>query len=136
MRVNLKKQIVQYLMLLSSILVLLTVVMPHHHHSNGMPCYQSLATEAEAADHTGSEGHDCDCSGHNPVFTSSFEFHATDGDAGFHLYPLLTLFDYMYPPEIAFHGQLFYRVRPVYIESLHDTWIAHAVGLRAPPRLI
>lgn len=137
MKVKAKKRVVQYLMLLTGILVLLSVVMPHHHHSNGMPCYLVLAAEAQADNsHAASEGHDCDCSGHNPVFTSSFELHATDGDVGQYLYPLLVLFDYMYPPEIAFHRLFFERERSVYIESLHDTWIARAAGLRAPPQLV
>lgn len=124
-------------MLLISIFVLLSVVIPHHHHSNVMPCYDSLTTEAMADDsHATSEEYDCDSSGHQLVFTSSFVSHATDGAVEQCLYPLLVLFDYMYPPEIAFSRQLFDLKRSAYIESLHDAWIARAVGLRAPPQLV
>lgn len=131
-----KKKIVQYVMLLAGILVLLSVVVPHHHHGNGMPCYQMLMTETTQDNHSSGEGHDCDCSGHNLVFNSSLELHATDGDALQYLFPLLVLFDYMYPPEIGFHGQLFGWERSVYMESLHDMWSTRAVGLRAPPQLV
>ena len=50
-----------------------------------------------------------------------------------HLMPLLVLFDYIYPPEPAFCGQLLDHENAPYIESLHDAWIVSASGLRAPP---
>ena len=56
-----------------------------------------------------------------------------DGDVDIHLMPLLVLFDYIYPPEPAFCGQLLDHENAPYIESLHDTWIVSASGLRAPP---
>ena len=43
------------------------------------------------------------------------------------------LIDYIYPPEPAFCGQLLDHENAPYIESLHDTWIVSASGLRAPP---
>ena len=56
-----------------------------------------------------------------------------DGDVDIHLMPLLVLFDYIYPPEPAFYGQLLDHENALYIESLHDAWIVSASGLRAPP---
>lgn len=119
-------------MLMAAILSLLSVVIPHHHHRDGMPCYQSLTAEHAQGDH-GADPHDCGCDGHNLAFFDTAASHCTDGDVDIHLIPLLTLFNYIYPPEPAFHGQFFEREYAPYIESLHDTWIASATGLRAPP---
>lgn len=128
-----KKKIYQYVMLLVSIVVLWSVVMPHHHHSDGLPCYQSLVEEAAHDGHNGSESHDCGCNGHNVALYTSFFSHMTDGNIHLHLFPLLVLFDYINPPVPVFYKLLFEQDRTYYIESLHDTWIASASGLRAPP---
>lgn len=122
-------------MLMASILMLLSVMIPHHHHSNGMPCYKSLATETTETGHTENDAHGCCCNGHNMVFFSSLLSHAADTDVDLHLFPLLILFDYINPPEPAFCGQVIECKRAFYIESLHDTWIVSASGLRAPPVL-
>ena len=118
-----KKKIYQYVMLLVSIVVLMSVVIPHHHHSNGLPCYKSLSAEAA---HGG-------CNGHNVALYTSVFSHVTDGNVNQYLFPLLVLFDYINPPVPAFYKLLFEKDRTYYIESLHDTWIASASGLRAPP---
>lgn len=120
-------------MLIASIFILLSVVFPHHHHEDGAPCYGSLATEASHGDHSGADKHDCGCNGHNAALYSSHQLHATDIDASHFLIPLLTLFAYNYPPEPAFAGHFFDPNNAFYIESLHDTWISSASGLRAPP---
>lgn len=120
-------------MLVASIFMLLSVVLPHHHHSDGAPCYKLLTTEASSGDHSGAEDHDCGCNGHNIATFSSHQLHVMDVDANHYLVPLLTLFAYIYPPEPAFAGQFFDCSTAVYIESLHDTWISSASGLRAPP---
>lgn len=129
-----KKKIYQYVMLLVSIVVLWSVVMPHHHHSDGLPCYQSLVEEAAHDGHNGgSESHDCGCNGHNVALYTSLFSHMTDGNIHQHLFPLLVLFDYINPPVPVSYKLLFEQDRTYYIESLHDTWIASASGLRAPP---
>lgn len=129
----LKRKIYQYVMLLVSIVVLWSVVMPHHHHSDGLPCYQSLIEEATHDGHSDSESHDCGCNGHNAALYTSLFSHMTDGNIHLHLFPLLVLFDYINPPVPVFYKLLFEQDRAYYIESLHDTWIASASGLRAPP---
>ena len=103
MREKMKQRVVQYVVLLAGILALISVVIPQHHHRDGRTCYQSLTTEK------------------------------AQGDVDIHLMPLLVLFDYIYPPEPAFCGQLLDHENAPYIESLHDTWIVSASGLRAPP---
>lgn len=123
-----KKQIIRYVLLLASLVMLISVVMPHHHHSSGMPCYKPLTEK-----HHTSNSHGCGCEGHNLAFFTSFHSAQTDLASSHCLFPLFVLYDYIYPPEPTFVEQLFGRERAVYIESLHDTWIATASGLRAPP---
>ena len=131
MREKMKQRVVQYVVLMAGILALLSVVIPHHHHRDGMPCYQSLTEQAHGDKST--DTHDCGCDGHNLAYFSTHIFHFMDGDVDIHLMPLLVLFDYIYPPEPAFCGQLLDHENAPYIESLHDTWIVSASGLRAPP---
>lgn len=121
-------------MLVASIFMMLSVVVPHHHHSNGMPCFMELT--AETHDHNSpSSSHDCGCNGHNLALFTSLLSHASDLDVSHLLFPLQVLFDYINPPEPIFCGQSFDRGRAFYIESLHDSWIVCASGLRAPPVL-
>ena len=128
-----KEKIIRYVMLVASIVMLLSVVVPHHHHSNGMPCFKSLTTDTHS--HKSASSHDCGCNGHNLALFTSLLSHASDLYVSHLLFPLQVLFDYINPPEPAFCGQLFDRGRAFYIESLHDTWITCASGLRAPPVL-
>ena len=116
-------------MLVASIIMLLSVVVPHHHHSNGMPCFKSLTEH----NHKSSSSHDCGCNGHNIALYTSIFSHVTDGNVNQFLFPLLVLFDYINPPVPVFYKLLFENDRAYYIESLHDTWIVSASGLRAPP---
>ena len=132
MREKMKQRVVQYVVLMAGILALLSVVIPHHHHRDGMPCYQSLTAEQAHGDKS-TDTHDCGCDGHNLAYFSTHISHFMDGDVDIHLMPLLVLFDYIYPPEPAFCGQLLDHENAPYIESLHDTWIVSASGLRAPP---
>ena len=122
MREKMKQRIVQYVVLMAGILALLSVVIPHHHHRDGMPCYQSLTAEQAHGDKS-TDTHDCGCDGHNLAYFSTHISHFMDGDVDIHLMPLLVLFDYIYPPEPAFCGQLLDHENAPYIESLHDTWI-------------
>lgn len=130
-----KKKIVHYVMLVASIFMLLSVVLPHHHHKDGAPCYRWLTTEASAGGHSDTDSHDCGCNGHNIALYSSLQHPVTDIDTNHILMPLLTLFTYNYSIQPAFTGQFFGAGNAVYIESLHDTWISSASGLRAPPSL-
>ena len=120
-------------MLVASIFMLLSVVLPHHHHKDGAPCYKWLTTEASAESHADTESHDCGCNGHNVALFSSLQLHLTDMDTCHFLMPLLTLFAYNYSLQPAFISQFFGCSHAIYIESLHDTWISSASGLRAPP---
>ncbi|MDD2952396.1 MAG: hypothetical protein PHC95_04440 [Parabacteroides sp.] len=132
MRDKIRQRVVQYLVLLAGILALLSVVIPHHHHRDGMPCYESLTAEQAHGDKS-ADTHDCGCDGHNLAYFSTHISHFTDGGVDMHLMPLLILFDYIYPSELASQGQLLDSENAPYIESLHDTWIVSASGLRAPP---
>ncbi|MEG2067871.1 MAG: DUF6769 family protein [Tannerellaceae bacterium] len=143
----LKERVIQYTLLVAGILLLFSVVVPHHHHANGLPCYRSLLAEAaesadrddctdHSADASGHAAHDCGCNGHNQALFTSLESHITGGDAMLHLYPLLTLFAYLYPSELLNRDIVFLWEEPVYIESLRDHWVARATGLRAPPARI
>lgn len=105
MREKMKQRVVQYVVLMAGILALLSVVIPHHHHRDGMPCYQSLTAEQAHGDKS-TDTHDCGCDGHNLAYFSTHISHFMDGDVDIHLMPLLVLFDYIYPPEPVFCGQL------------------------------
>ncbi|WP_227472007.1 DUF6769 family protein [Parabacteroides bouchesdurhonensis] len=122
------KHIIRYMMLLAGIIVLVSVIVPHHHHEDGFPCYKPLAES-----HHANKAHGCCCDGHNLAFFSSLHLHVSSVDANMHLYPLAVLFDYINPPMPVFCESMFERESAVYIESLHDTWIVSASGLRAPP---
>ena len=126
-----KKNIIRYVMLIAGIIMLLSVIIPHHHHSNGLPCFKPLTEHS----HKSASSHDCGCNGHNVALFTSLLSHATDVDASHLLFPLQVLFDYINPPEPAFFFFFFERSRAFYIESLHDSWITCASGLRAPPVL-
>lgn len=129
-----KRKIYEYVMLAVSIVMLLSVAIPHHHHRDGLPCYKSLFAESTHHDGHGTPGsHDCGCNGHNVALYTSIFTQMTDGDASLHLFPLLVLFDYINPPVPVFYHLFFDSDRAFYIESLHDTWITAASGLRAPP---
>lgn len=128
-----KEKIIRYVMLVAGIIVLLSVVVPHHHHSNGLPCFKYLVGGEHS--HKSDSAHDCGCNGHNQALYTSFLSHATDVDMSHLLFPLQVLFDYINPPEPVICGRSFDRKRAFYIESLHDTWITSAGGLRAPPVL-
>lgn len=128
-----KEKIIRYVMLVAGVIMLLSVVVPHHHHSNGLPCFKYLVGGEHS--HKSDTAHDCGCNGHNQALYTTVMSHATDVDMSHLLFPLQVLFDYINPPETAICGRHFDRERPFYIESLHDTWIASASGLRAPPVL-
>ena len=113
MREKMKQRIVQYVVLMAGILALLSVVIPHHHHRDGMPCYQSLTAEQAHGDKS-TDTHDCGCDGHNLAYFSTHISHFMDGDVDIHLMPLLVLFDYIYPPEPAFCGQLLDHETPLH----------------------
>ncbi len=132
MREKKRQWIVRYVVLMAGILALLSVVLPHHHHRNGMPCYLSLTAELAHGDKS-ADTHDCGCDGHNLAYFNASVSHVTDGGVNTHLMPLLVLFNYIYPPEPMFCGQFLDPRFALYIESLHDTWIVSATGLRAPP---
>ncbi|MDL2278402.1 hypothetical protein LJC57_07400 [Parabacteroides sp. OttesenSCG-928-G07] len=129
-------------MLLSGFILLFSVIVPHHHHEDGGICIHLFdqADDHESDDHqhdSAHHQHDCDCSGHNIAFnTTILPGHSSEEDATLFLMPLYTLLEYVYPPEITVINSLFYSDRTVYIESLHDTWITVATGLRAPPVLV
>lgn len=133
-----KEKIATYISLVASVLVLLSVVIPHHHHDDGTPCYRWLAEAvADTGGSSSSENshtqhsHGGACLGHNQALFSSEEHHAVS-DA--HFYPLLVLFDFIDLQKIfAVMSPAYGRERTFYIESLHDSWIAKASGLRAPP---
>lgn len=132
MREKMKQRIVQYVVLMAGILALLSVVIPHHHHRDGMPCYQSLTAEQAHGDKS-ADTHDCGCDGHNLAYFSTHISHFMDGDVDIHLMPLLVLFDYIYPPEPAFCGQLLDHENAPYIGVAARHLDSECLGTRAPP---
>lgn len=129
MREKVGNRIIRYVLLMAGILMLLSVMVPHHHHADGSPCYKPL-TERSAHNNTdsGVPG-DCSCDSHN-----LFLLHSAN-DIGPHLFPHLVLFEHFNASDDHLYQWLLRHERPVYIESLHDSWIARATGLRAPPRI-
>ncbi len=122
-------RIIRYVLLMAGLLMLLSVMIPHHHHADGSACYMPL-TEAMAHDNAdrGATG-DCSCDSHNLFLLYSLS------DIGPHLFPLLVLFDHFNTSDDHLFHWLLRPERPIYVESLHDSWIARATGLRAPPRV-
>ena len=114
---------------MAGVVVLLSVVVPHHHHRDGMPCYGFL-TERHAQEDANT--HDCGCEEHNLAYVN-MQGTASDGDSHLFLTPLLILFSYIYPLEPMFYGLRIDHETVPYLESVRDTWIVDAIGLRAPP---
>lgn len=134
MRKDVKFEI-RFFMLLSGFILLFSVIIPHHHHENGMTCIHIFSHHDHNDTHT--HQHDCNCSGHTIVFNSSIlPGHSSEQDIALLLMPLYTLIEYLHPPQETVLNSLFYSDRTVYVESLHDTWITVAAGLRAPPVFI
>ncbi len=135
--------LIRYFMLAAGIVLLLTVIVPHHHHEDGTPCIHMSDQDThghEVDGHATDPSHhhaDCGGSGHTIVFNvNTSSGHSADNHTDCCLMPLVTLYDYTYPPRIDYATLAFYSDKAVYIESLHDTWIPAAVGLRAPPAVI
>ncbi len=131
-----KKSFIAYFLLVSSILIPLSFIIPHHHHSDGTFCFS--LTQAEETQHE-TEGHHesshCTCNGHNQATYTTVQSHLTGGSIWLFLIPLETLFSYTSPSFLLSDLALLWR-RALYTESLHDFWIAKAVGLRAPPSVV
>lgn len=128
-----KDNIIRYFLLLTGLLMLLAYTLPHHHHADGMPCYKVLA-EANPADAHDTESHCCGCTGHFLFFDTSQS--AASADGHLHLFPLTLLTDgfrLLAVPDVKPASK---RQPAVYIESLHDTWLSAASGLRAPPSFV
>ena len=121
-----------YTLLMVSMVVLLSVVLPHHHLANGLPCYGCMFAGHVHQDDADTHDCGCGCEGHSLAYLSVQDA-VSDVDSHHFLIPLYVLFDYVYPPELELYGQPIDRERAFYIESLHDTWIVNASGLRAPP---
>lgn len=134
---------IRFFMLAAGLVLLLTVIIPHHHHENGMPCIHwsdqdAPAHDAEGHDAAPAHGHaDCGGSGHTIVFNANTQQgHTLDDLSACCLIPLITLYDYSYPPLIDYVSTAIYADKAIYIETLRDTWIPAAAGLRAPPAVI
>lgn len=124
-----KKFFRRYLALLTCLLLLSSMVIPHHHHQDGTPCCQPIEWEHshgdESADmhHNGCEGH------HLAVIDSQY-----DSVSHVHfLIPLCVLFDYVYPPDLAFFNQLLEITDASFSETLYEAWFLRSIGLRGPP---
>ena len=124
-----------YLLLLLSILMLSVPVIPHHHHADGALCMKNdvhagcCTTEAE-----GTEGHCCCDTG-----CPAAHFFQQRPDASPDIPQPLSNDVFFLPAELqallVCHspGQ---SPTPIYIESLHDTQLTRATGLRAPPAFV
>ena len=131
MCVSVRQRFRQYVALLTCLLLLLSVVIPHHHHSDGTPCCQSIEWEHSQGDQS-ADSHQCGCEGHNLAVFDQRDSHQID-NLHLHLISLETLFDYVYPPEIAFWESLLDYEDANFSESLYKVWLFNAIGLRAPP---
>lgn len=126
-----KEKIAYYIVLAASFVLLLSVVIPHHHHSNGLPCFEWIMGEA-ADTHSHHHVDDTGCTDHNQALNLTIDKHVFEHDMTLVLTPLLTLFNYSDTEDTLFL-LLFNREAAIYKETLHDTWIGKAKGLRAPP---
>ncbi len=128
MRAKTKDRIRRYVVLVAGILTLLSIVLPHHHHADGSACYMPLTEEMAHADGGDPCGQGC-CFGSHGLLPVS-----VGTDVGLHVFPLISLFAPYQSLHIGINPSLLVE-RPVYIESLYDSWRARATGLRGPPEI-
>jgi len=123
-----------YLLLIVSILMLAVPVIPHHHHADGLLCMKpDIHTNCctPASDEAG--GHCCCDTG-----CPAAHFFQQRPDAGPDIpLPLpndvLFLTAELLASLISHSPGQSLRTSSDYIESLHDTQLIRATGLRAPP---
>ncbi len=136
------QSMIRFFMLAAGLILLLTVVIPHHHHADGRPCIHLVDQDQheEHNNHDGMHPHphsDCDCSGHTIAYTSGTQQgHSSEQGMPVPALPLFTLINSTSPLRAICITDAFYSDKAVYIESLHDTCIPGATGLRAPPPVI
>lgn len=132
-----RKRHIAYWLLFVSMIMLVVPVIPHHHHTDGLLCMKNDLTEECCNHHHDAEKKEHCCCDTGCLTTHFFQkTPSTDHQAmtapDFPLWvmplffePILSL---LLLPDDEGRGQ-----DPIYIESLHGTFITRAAGLRAPP---
>ena len=110
-------------------LLLFSMMTPHHHHQDGTPCCQPIEWEHSHGDESADTSHN-GCEGHHlaVIDTQQANVHLEH-----YLIPLCVLFDYVYPPEVAFFNRLLKLIDVSSSESLYEVCLLRAIGLRGPP---
>lgn len=134
-----RKRHIARILLFISMMVLMVPVIPHHHHTDGMICMKKNITAdcCEHSHHTPADDHSC-CNTTGCIATHFVQQAPQSDNAGSHpdIPRVITL---LIEPLINFPSLSESDARSrkyIYQETLHDTFVIRATGLRAPPSLL
>ncbi len=126
---------ISYFLFAISIIMLISSSLPHHHHNSGAVCLkEDISTHTMHNDLKHSQNHCC-----GDECTSRFQFRTNNNTQVNHAQPhylfAITLFT---KPLLRWLLQTQSKsiAAPPYLEKLHNTSIAYAVGRRGPPTLL
>lgn len=130
-----KRKYISYLLLLFSMLMLTIPVMPHHHHANGQICMKDdVHTDCCHQHNNDAKEHNHGCEDTGCITTHFFQQLPSNNEHESHIVDVQPV-EYI----LSYIPILFALENPKnhidygYRESLHDTRILFAKGLRAPP---
>ncbi len=127
------RRCIAYVLFFVSIITLSVPVFPHHHHADGMLCMKDADTTGCSQQHNTMHS-DC-CCNTGCVTTHFFQKAHTTSNTGMQPAPSGIIF--LLPaaalkPALPLEDKsILYKY--IYIETLHGTYTARAIGLRAPP---
>lgn len=128
-----KKRYIAYFLFFISMIMLVVPVIPHHHHDNGLICMKNDIPAEGCCHHQGPCKEHCCCD--TGCITVHFFQQApnSDHDINPDFLWVTTLFSEPILALLSLPEESSIGTEPVYIESLHGTFITRASGLRAPP---
>lgn len=130
-----KKRYIAYFLFFISMVMLVVPVIPHHHHDDGLICMKNDLSAKECCHQHQDTCKDHCCCDTGCMTTHFFQQAPNSDHSGVHpdFLWVTTLFSEPILKLLALPEDNGIRQTPVYVESLHGTFITHATGLRAPP---
>ena len=125
-----------YILIVISLLVMVVPVIPHHHHGDSQICMKHDLNDTAGHSHRHDDcGHSC-CHNTDCLTVRFFQQVPQHEHSFMPDVPLCSLPPFLLSPlwrSACCPEQERESICHIYIESLHSTRIANAVGLRAPP---